>query len=256
MNIFLYSMLFIMGTFFGSFFTLAVYRIPLKKDITHERSFCPNCNHKLGAWDLIPVWSYLFLKGKCRYCGEKVRIRYLILEVLSGVIFVISYLSFHIEDIFLQNGRLAMFVAFVFLYVTVVLVAGIDKEYRKIHSSILLFGVICQTLYIVYLYVIEKTSIYRYIIYLILWIILLLFKFKQKGNYWLEVLLLLGYIGLVLGFSSLPWIGILSLGLIGILRLICPQNDQQIQNFPLGFSICFSTIVYAIVENFIEFWII
>lgn len=83
MNLFLDSMIFIMGTFFGSFFTLAVYRIPLKKDITHEHSFCPNCNHKLGVLDLIPVFSYLFLQGKCRYCGEKVRIRYLLLEVLD-----------------------------------------------------------------------------------------------------------------------------------------------------------------------------
>ena len=53
MDIFFYIIIFIIGTVFGSFFTLAVYRIPLKKDITHERSFCPNCNHKLGFWDMI-----------------------------------------------------------------------------------------------------------------------------------------------------------------------------------------------------------
>ena len=72
---------FIMGAFLGSFCTLAVYRIPLKQDITHERSYCPNCKHKLGFFDLFPIFSYIFLGGKCRYCKEKIRPRYLIIEV-------------------------------------------------------------------------------------------------------------------------------------------------------------------------------
>ena len=57
-------MIFIMGTVFGSFFTLAVYRIPLGLNITYERSFCPNCNHKLGFKDLIPILSYMSLRRK------------------------------------------------------------------------------------------------------------------------------------------------------------------------------------------------
>ena len=66
---------FIIGATLGSFYTLAVYRIPLNKDITHERSFCPNCNHRLEFLDLIPILSYIFLGGKCRYCHEKIRPR-------------------------------------------------------------------------------------------------------------------------------------------------------------------------------------
>ena len=126
MEILFILIIFIMGTFFGSFFTLAVYRIPLKKDITHERSFCPNCNHKLNALDLIPVWSYIFLGGKCRYCGQKIRIRYLLLEILSGLVFVISFLSLKIN--FFDLSRIPEFIFFVFVYTTLVLVAGIDKE--------------------------------------------------------------------------------------------------------------------------------
>ncbi len=87
-------LIFIMGTVFGSFFTLAVYRIPLGIDITHKRSFCPKCNHRLEFIDLIPIFSYIFLKGKCRYCGEKVRIRYLLLEVLSGLVFLFRVFIF------------------------------------------------------------------------------------------------------------------------------------------------------------------
>ena len=67
--------IFILGIYFGSFFTLATYRLPKGEDITHTHSYCPNCNHKLGILDLIPVFSYLFLRGKCRYCKNKIGIR-------------------------------------------------------------------------------------------------------------------------------------------------------------------------------------
>ena len=88
MNAFIYTIIFIIGTVFGSFFTLAVYRIPRKIDITHKHSFCPNCNHKLGFFELIPVLSYLILRGKCKECGKHIRIRYFLLEILSGLTFL------------------------------------------------------------------------------------------------------------------------------------------------------------------------
>jgi len=71
MNIFFYIIIFVIGTLFGSFFTLAVYRIPKKIDIISKHSFCPKCGHKLGFLELIPVFSYLFLGGKCKNCGDK-----------------------------------------------------------------------------------------------------------------------------------------------------------------------------------------
>ncbi len=194
MEIFLSVILFIMGTFFGSFFTLAVYRIPLKKDITHEHSFCPNCNHKLGILDLFPVWSYLFLGGKCRYCGEKIRIRYFLLEILSGLIFVTMFLILNIHGNFFDVDNIGFFISFVFQYVTLVIVAGIDKEYRKINSSVLLFGVICQLLYILYLYMVKQFNMYRYIIYFMLFIIMFIIHKKNKENYITQILLLESYI--------------------------------------------------------------
>ena len=182
MDIFIDCMIFIMGTFFGSFFTLAVYRIPLKLDITHEHSFCPNCNHKLGVLDLVPIWSYVFLRGKCRYCGQKVRIRYLILEVLSGVVFLLSFLSFKIEIIPFDFQKFINFTNFVFLYVTLVLIAGIDKEYRTINLSVLTFGGVCQTLYILYLYIVGDANMYRYSIYLAIFIVSYLLSLLQRKN--------------------------------------------------------------------------
>ncbi len=174
MDILLYIIIFIMGTVFGSFFTLAVYRLPKKQDITHTHSYCPNCSHKLGFLDLIPVFSYIFLLGRCRYCKEKIRPRYLVIELLSGFIFVIvAYLM----NISVQNLKLTVLAegAFMALYLCFIFImAGIDKENRKIEKSISMYGILISMAYIIYLCVIEKDSIYRYIIYLIFYILILI----------------------------------------------------------------------------------
>ena len=174
MDILLYMLIFIMGTVFGSFFTLAVYRIPKRQDITHTHSYCPNCNHKLEFLDLIPVFSYIFLRGKCRYCKEKIRPRYFILEILSGLTFVIvAYLmnisANNLKPILLAEGAfMALYLCFVFI------MAGIDAENRKIEKSISMYGIILSIAYIIYLCVVEKDSIYRYVIYLAFYVIILI----------------------------------------------------------------------------------
>ena len=112
MDIFFYVIIFIIGSLFGSFYTLAVYRIPKRQDILFKHSYCPNCNHKLGLLDLFPIFSYIFLGGKCRYCKEKIRPRYLILEVLAGMLFVvIAYLT----GLNLEHLSLVKIIEYVFM---------------------------------------------------------------------------------------------------------------------------------------------
>lgn len=86
--------IFIIGTLFGSFFTLATYRIPRKQDIVFKRSYCPNCEHELGFFDLIPILSYILIGGKCKYCNQKISIRYPLFELSNGIIFVCIYMLF------------------------------------------------------------------------------------------------------------------------------------------------------------------
>lgn len=88
---------FVIGTLFGSFFTLATYRLPRKQDIMVKRSYCPGCKHELGFFDLIPVLSYVFLGGKCRYCKDKISIRYPLFEVFNGLFFLATYLLFGVS---------------------------------------------------------------------------------------------------------------------------------------------------------------
>ena len=90
---------YIIGTLFGSFLTLATYRIPRGQDILVKRSYCPNCKHNLEFFDLIPVLSYIFHGGKCKYCKEKISVRYIIFEIVNGLVFLVTYLIFDLTYI-------------------------------------------------------------------------------------------------------------------------------------------------------------
>ncbi len=90
MNILIYSYIFIMGLVFGSFFNVVGIRVP-KKETLLGRSHCPNCNKQLGAIELIPVIGYLIVKGKCRECSSPISIKYPIMELLTGILFLVSF---------------------------------------------------------------------------------------------------------------------------------------------------------------------
>ncbi|MCI8444765.1 MAG: hypothetical protein HFJ37_06460 [Clostridia bacterium] len=175
MEIFFYILIFIIGTLFGSFYTLAVYRIPQKQDIVYTHSYCPNCHHKLGLFDLFPIFSYLFLRGKCRYCKEKIRPRYFILEALSGILFVVIAYLMNI-NVYPMNETTILSYCFLILYLTfIILMAGIDKENRKMDKAVNIYGIAISIMYMAYLCIVEKANIYRYGIYLIGYVLLLIF---------------------------------------------------------------------------------
>ncbi len=78
---------FIAGTFMGSFVGVLTYRIPRDEQWVKGRSICPACSHQLGVFDLVPVWSYVFLHGRCRYCHARIGVRHLWIEVCTGLLF-------------------------------------------------------------------------------------------------------------------------------------------------------------------------
>lgn len=191
-----YIIIFIMGITFGSFYTLAVYRIPKGEDITHTHSYCPNCNHKLSFIDLIPIFSYIFLMGKCRYCKQKIRPRYLILETISGLFFVMIAYLMGLSIYKLEKIKIIEYIFFVLYFTFIILMAGIDKENRTINKPVLMYGVIISIMYIVYLYIIEKTSIYRYVIYIVAFLIILLLdtitlKKHAKNKYTYSIIMVI-----------------------------------------------------------------
>ena len=79
--------IFVLGLFIGSFLNSIIYRLENNLPFPLTYSFCPHCHHRLHSLDLIPVLSFLMLKGKCRYCGKKISFQYPIVEILTGFIF-------------------------------------------------------------------------------------------------------------------------------------------------------------------------
>ena len=271
MDYILYLLIFCIGALFGSFFTLAVYRIPIGQDITHTRSYFPKCKHKLGFWDMIPIFSYAFLGGKCRYCKEKIRIRYLLLEILSGLVFVLFALSIKLS-IFSMNSKTVIYLIVGALYLaTLFIIAGIDKERIRIEKPVLLFGFICVAIYMIYLYIIENDpSIYRYVIYLILSCLLLLFSIgylRKKGqdSYAIDILIL--SMLMVLFTYETVYIGtvIITLLATSIQLIICKLHKKnskvvkkvKVENekIPIGFYMCVANIIVLLAKNFMIFYL-
>ena len=99
----LYSILFFLfGSAIGSFLNVVILRAPKHKSIVKNRSHCPKCKHNLSILDLIPVWSFLFLRGQCQYCKKKISWQYPLVEAITGIVFVLGFLvlGFSLESLF------------------------------------------------------------------------------------------------------------------------------------------------------------
>lgn len=106
----------IVGLIIGSFLNVCIYRIPLSRSIAFPPSACAECSHKLNPVDLVPVFSYLFLRGKCRYCGKKISFIYPTVELLTAALFVLLYFKFSLSLtllVFLITAALLIIASFV-----------------------------------------------------------------------------------------------------------------------------------------------
>lgn len=248
MDLIIYTAIFLTGIVFGSFFTLAVYRIPRKENITYVRSHCTSCNHKLDFWDLIPVLSYIFLGGKCRYCGEKIRIRYLLLEVFSGLVFLLVAITHGITSI--------IDLCFIYLFMAgMFIIAGIDKENYTIPNSVCIYEFGIAVAYLIYNIIIEKSILNNIIgallipiiFYIIDMLIYWLIKDKNKMPIGFGDLKYLALIGLMFGFP----IQILSIVLSSIITL-CGVLIHRHKEIPWGYYLTISTIVILILSPYLQ----
>lgn len=135
MEVILYSILiFVIGICFGSFFNVVGYRLPNNMSIAFPSSHCIKCNHKLGKLELIPIFSYLFLGGKCKHCKEKISIFYPIFEFLTGVLFVICYLSY--KDIYPEVINILYAILFTS---SMIIIMISDIKYMIIPDEVIVF---------------------------------------------------------------------------------------------------------------------
>lgn len=100
-NIIFYIFIFLFGLVVGSFLNCIIYRLEKGQGFLFSRSYCPHCKHVLGWKDLIPILSFIILRGKCRYCQKPISIQYPAVEIATALSFLISYFLFLIHFLFL-----------------------------------------------------------------------------------------------------------------------------------------------------------
>lgn len=93
----------LLGAAFGSFLNCAAWRIAHGESFLKGRSRCPTCGHALGAADLVPIFSWVFLRGRCRWCGEKVSARYVLTELFFAAVTVLCLLRFGLTVLCLRS---------------------------------------------------------------------------------------------------------------------------------------------------------
>ncbi|MBU3942406.1 prepilin peptidase [Patescibacteria group bacterium] len=137
-NIFMSGIfVFILGLFIGSFLNCFVYRLHEKEPFVTGRSFCPKCRHNLSWLDLVPVFSFLFLKGKCRYCQKKISIQYPLAELLTALIFFLVFTYYSINLFWLV---ITSFLIIIFIY---------DLKYFLIPDSVLFIAIFLTLFYLI-----------------------------------------------------------------------------------------------------------
>ena len=90
--------LFLIGACVGSFLNVVVWRLPRGESLSHPPSHCPKCNHRLAWKDNIPIFGWIFLRGKCRYCQNPISPRYPAVEFITALLLVVYYALFFITQ--------------------------------------------------------------------------------------------------------------------------------------------------------------
>ena len=245
-------LIFILGVSLGSFANVCIYRLPKNKQIISGRSFCPRCKKKLNWFDNLPIISYLFLSGKCRKCKKIIPLRYLIVEIITGITFLLIHINFNnfLTIIFLSILSLLFIIIFF-----------IDLENFIIPDS-LNFSIMALALFKNFLPVsntsfiqeINQSIIGGIVGYLSIWLIIYLYKMIKKiEGMGLGDAKLMAGIGLLFGWQSVPFVLFVSaiLGLIFVLPSLINKQKNMRSEIPFGPFIIVASLIYFTYGDFL-----
>lgn len=124
-----YTLVFLFGICIGSFLNVVICRLPTGESLIKTSSHCVKCGQKIKSRDLIPLFSWIFLKGKCRSCGEKISVRYPAVELLNALVYIITFfvMDFNVNSIIIC-----------FFFSILIIIAFIDFQTLEINKSLLI----------------------------------------------------------------------------------------------------------------------
>ncbi len=245
----------VLGSLWGSFANVCIYRIPQNKGVISGRSFCPKCNCLIIWKDNIPIISYLFLKGECRNCKKKISIQYFLVEIISILIFSLIYFLFGISFttiLFLILGFSFLVIFFIdlkhfiipnlFTYPLIILgfLKSFDPNLNPIFPNYI------------------NSLIGGVFGYVLIWSIIFFYKqIRKKEGMGLGDAKLLSVIGFWFGWLSIPFVIFLSsiIALLSVAPSLINKSKQFSSQIPFGPYIIVATLIYLIFESNIKFLI-
>jgi len=139
MDFFFVIYLFIFGSILGSFLNVCIYRIPKDISIISPPSNCPLCKKKILAKDNIPILSYIFLKGRCRFCSERISVRYPVVELISAIALPLFFILFGFNFLFFKTS---------ILFYILFTLSMIDIETGELSIKITVFGAVIGIIFL------------------------------------------------------------------------------------------------------------
>lgn len=246
----IYIFIIILGLVIGSFLNVCIYRIPKKESIVYPPSHCTKCGHKLYSLDLIPVISYITLKGKCRYCKSKISSRYLIIEITNSLLYLVLFIKFKFT---------LEFFSYCFLISLLLVVFVIDLRYKIIPNKINLFGfsIILTIKVLESLYYLSFAPLLDSILGLLIGAIpILLVILITNGGMGAGDMKLMAVIGMWFGlkFTYLVLvIGILAASIMAVILLVTKQSTKK-SELPFAPFLFVSTFICLIFgQNILDF---
>lgn len=241
---------FIIGAILGSFYLVIGSRLPLKDNVITGRSRCDSCKHELSWYELIPIVSYIIQLGKCRYCKSKINPIHLVMEIVTGLLFLTGYLFF---------GLTYHFAIYLVSISVAIVIFVSDFEYMIILDSPLVIGSIL-IIFFRYLETSLKETLFSILYGIILFIVMYLIR--ELGNYLFKKESLGGgdiklafFMGLLLGYYGIGFrLGLISLVFGAFLALpyaVASMYLNKKNELPFGpFLISSSIIVFVFLDKF------
>ena len=251
MKLLISILLFILGTIFGSFLNCIIYRLKEKKSFLKGRSFCPYCKHILSWKDLIPILSFIFLKGKCRYCKKKIPIQYPSIEFLTGILAFFSFFPL-IENFSFFNLQSSIF-NFLF-FSLLILIFVFDLKYYSIPDQILISAILISILYRIFNFSNFQNLFFSLLPSLLFLFLVLISREKWLGFGDFEISI---FMGIFLGWPKILvalFFSIFAGALIGLVLILLKKKSlkSQIPFAPFLVSGTFFALFFG--QSLIDFY--
>ena len=231
-----YFFVVLFGLCIGSFLNVCIYRIPREESIAFPPSHCMKCGYELKIKDLVPVFSFLFLKGKCRSCGDKISFQYPMVELCNGIL----YLS-----IFLKYGYSLNSIKYMLLVSLMIVIGMIDFKTKYVYTVTTIVGSIIGIIFFIYEWIYTKSFPFDQLIGLLIGgglIALIVVLTHGMGEGDIEIAAISGFI---LGVKSTIFMLFSSFilgGIVGIIILALRKKGRK-DEMPFGPYLAIGTIL-------------